>query len=681
LTKYFLDSEEGYAVDLLVRKLGFRRDIVQDLHRLTPEAIRWTEAYCEGVNAYLEIEGLPLLCKIFKLKTEPWHLTDTMLMVKTLSYLGIAQQQERIERLIIHAIRDGVCPEKLKKIFGLERLDASLVDLIKKVHLTLPYFDSQMRFQPFPSTMSNNWVVAPYKTMSNFPFLCVDPHLQVNRLPSTWYEAVGQWGEGNYQMGITRPGFPGWIMGKTPNISASFTYGMFDTIDFFIEEVKNGQYRRGEKWVPLTVREERIQRKNKSNKPLYFFESNTGVIERKNTKSPLIEDGLYLSLAWSNFRQGPSPILNCLMHLWSSKNIDEAQMYLWGMTLPCNWVIADSAGNIGLQQSGCVPKRKNSGLLPLPAWDEENLWQGFYVGTELVSEINPERGFSLSANDAKNLPGRQFSTIHLPEYRYRRLFKILSEDKLFTVDEMKALQNDCYSVQAEDFMNQIRDWIPSTPAGQILKAWDLCYDKDSKGATLFESFYCDLLKEVFSPIFGKEVWEIYGPGHAFFGFNFGNFDKVLLGEDPAWFGKEGKVAFVQRILCKTLNSFEKKPIPTWGEMNAFYMNYLLFDGKLPKFFGFDKGPIQLNGNRATIDTFQIYREGKRKIVTSASYRMIVDLKEDAILSALAGGVSEKKRSEYYTSDIDIWKTGRLKKITFHREEGDFNISQPESFTL
>ena len=160
-------------------------------------------------------------------------------------------------------------------------------------------------------------------------------------------------------------------------------------------------------------------------------------------------------------------------------------MYLWAMTLPCNWVIADSSGNIGLQQSGCVPKRKHSGLLPLPAWDEENLWQRFYVGTELVSEINPERGFALSANDSKNPPDRIFSTIHLPEYRFRRLFKILSEDKLFTIDEMKALQNDCYSMQAEDFMNHIRIWIPDTLVGQILKSWDLCYWKDSKGATSF----------------------------------------------------------------------------------------------------------------------------------------------------------------------------------------------------
>lgn len=665
VTKYFLDTEEGYAVDFLVRKLGFRRDVVQDLHALTPEALQWAQAYCDGINAYIESAGLPWVCKFFGLKGDKWHVADTMLIIKTLSYLGIAQQQERIERLMIHAVRDGVDPEKLKALFGLEGLDESLIALIKKLKVALPYFDSEMRFQPFQSAMSNNWVIAPHKTASGAPFVCVDPHLQVNRLPSSWYEVAGHWGEGNYQIGITLPGFPGWIMGRTPHLSATFTYGMLDTVDFFIEEIKRGHYRRGENWIPLTIREERITRKKKGKIPHFFFESDTGVIERENPETPFIEDGLYLNLAWSNFRQGPSSIINALMQLWSCQSVDEAQMYLWVMTLPCNWVVADSQGNIGLQQSGRIPKRKRSGLLPLPAWEEENLWQGFYVGTDLVSEINPKRGFALSANDNKNLPTLPpFTTIHLPDYRYRRLYHLLSQDKQFTIEEMTTFQNDCYSVQAEEFMRQIKNYIPNTRAGTILKEWDLCYYKDSQGAFLFETIYRALLKTVFSPIFGKKVWDTYGPGHAFFGFNFGNFDKALLSDDPLWFGQQGKEATLRQVIRKALQRFSIGKIPKWGEINSFYMNYLLFDGKLPKIFGFDAGPIHLNGNRATIDTFQIYNEGKRRVVTSASYRFITDMAHHSIYSALAGGVSEKKRSPFYTSDVELWQKGECKHIIF-----------------
>ncbi len=84
LTKYFLNNEEGYAVDFSCVSWDLEKDILQDLQKLTPEALQWTHAYCEGVNAFLESERFPLLCRIFGVKKEPWHLTDAMLIVKTL---------------------------------------------------------------------------------------------------------------------------------------------------------------------------------------------------------------------------------------------------------------------------------------------------------------------------------------------------------------------------------------------------------------------------------------------------------------------------------------------------------------------------------------------------------------------------------------------------------------------
>ena len=658
LTQYFFEAPEAYAIDLIVRKLGFRRDVVQDLHRLTPEAIGWAEAYCEGVNAYLDKHGAPFFCKFFNTKTEPWHITDTMLIIKTFSYLGIAQQQERIERLVIHAIRGDVQLDKLKIIFSpyLDQLDETLISLIKQLKVTLPYFDRHMRFEPFQTPMSNNWVLSPKKTVSGSPFVCVDPHLQVNRLPSMWYEIVGHCGQNAYKMGITLPGFPGWIMGRTPNLSACFTYGLMDTTDFFIEEIKGGEYRRGDKWIPLKIREERMHSKKRGQSQLYFFESDAGVIERLNLETPFIEDGLYLSFAWSSLGQGPSSIMNCLRHLWSSQTVEEAQMFLWAMPLPANWVVADKSGNIGFQQSGKMPIRKKNGLLPLPAWNEENLWQGMHLGTDLISQINPECGFAASANDNKNQSGMpSLTTLHLPYYRYKRICDFLYQDKKFTLDDMKKLQMDNYSIQAELIMKHLHPLIPDTQMGKLLKEWNCCYQKEQKAPVVFEAIYTDLMREVFSPIFGEKIWEIYGPGHAFFGLNFGRFDEILLAEDLSTY---------KSIIEHTLSRFETKKPMDWGEANAFYMNYLLFDGKLPKFLGFDVGPIHLNGSRATVDTFQSFQEGKRMIFSSATYRMITDMGEDVIYSVLAGGVSEKKRSPYYTSDVELWKNGKYKKLDF-----------------
>lgn len=51
-------------------------------------------------------------------------------------------------------------------------------------------------------------------------------------------------------------------------------------------------------------------------------------------------------------------------------------------------------------QGGNVPIRKTSnGLLPLPAWKSENLWQGYLPGEAYHSIINPPEGFVATANN------------------------------------------------------------------------------------------------------------------------------------------------------------------------------------------------------------------------------------------------------------------------------------------
>ena len=42
---------------------------------------------------------------------------------------------------------------------------------------------------------SNAWAVAPSRSATGTALLASDPHLEVNRLPAIWYEAVLRWGD------------------------------------------------------------------------------------------------------------------------------------------------------------------------------------------------------------------------------------------------------------------------------------------------------------------------------------------------------------------------------------------------------------------------------------------------------------------------------------------------------
>ena len=85
-------------------------------------------------------------------------------------------------------------------------------------------------------------------------------------------------------------------------------------------------------------------------------------------------------------------------------------------------------------------------------------------------------------------------------------------------------------------------------------------------------------------------------------------------------------------------------------------------GPLPSFLGFDYGPIELEGNRATVVQGGIFTSHDRQTTFTPSWRFITDLGEDYALTALAGGPSGRRFSRWYTTDVQRWLTGTYKRL-------------------
>ena len=74
--------------------------------------------------------------------------------------------------------------------------------------------------------------------------------MEVNRLPALWYEMI--WKMDDQTMaGITMPGVPAIVMGRTNHIAWGGTYGFMDMIDYFIEDCKDEKYLYDGKWMPF----------------------------------------------------------------------------------------------------------------------------------------------------------------------------------------------------------------------------------------------------------------------------------------------------------------------------------------------------------------------------------------------------------------------------------------------
>lgn len=644
-------SEPLIASDKYMRWLDLAGDAAEEARHVSAEVKAVLDAYCKGVNDAVRAAGRPFEFALMGYRPDDWTPADVLLMVKLIGFAGLSQSQGDLEKLIVQMIRQGVEPERLKDLFPTirEAIPDSFIDLLKNVHLTHPIIPATAVWREvLPNfSSSNNWAVRPQKTASGQAILCGDPHLAL-QLPSVWYPAVLA-GEGDYLMGATLPGMPFVAMGRTRRLAWAVTYGTADVCDYFVEEVKAGKYRSGDQWMPLRVREEIIRPKNQAAITLRVCETERGLIEGE-----VQADGYYLCYAWTGkqVKGTAAESLNRMLQIVKAQDAAEARDAFAGLTFaPFNWVFADAAGNIGYQLGGLVPNQPagTSGLLPYLGWEKEQNWDGMVDPKCYPRAFNPACGFLVTANNDLNHFGR-VAPMKLPisSYRADRIHALLREKDDLTVADMKRIQNDRYARQAKAFMEVIRPLLPESKNGDILRNWDLRYDADSLGATLFERVYRELVLLVFGDCgLGREVIAHLLNETMLFNILHGYFDRILLREASA--SRHAMQTALERGL-------REKAIPH-GDTRKIYVEHLFFRGKLPRFLGFDRALANI-GSWSTVSQASVCNAG----ALAATFRMICDFAEDVLHTTVAGGASDRRFSKYYASGLEAWKRGEYEVL-------------------
>jgi len=602
---------------------------------------------------------------------EPWTAADIGLTAKVAGLVVLAQSQADMERFIVECVQNGIEREKLEELFP-GQLGGLDEELLRRVCLSERLVPSSLKWaSALPRMMaSNNWVLSGTKTASGKPFLCNDPHLEINRFPAVWYEAVLRWQAQDglhYAMGSTFPGIPGVAIGRTRDLAWGVTYAFMDCIDSWIEECREGKYRRGDSWLPFAARKETIRRKKNPPGEVIFYENSHGVLDG-DPSAP----GYYLATRWSCREDNAPTALDSTCAILVAKTVEEGQEALGRISNSAwNWVLADRAGNIGYQMSGKMPIRPpgTSGMVPLAGWDSANDWQGFYTPEDLPRALNPPQAFLATANQDLNHLGKVHPiNLCMAAYRADRISAILSAPKSpggMTLEDMRAIQLDLYSPQAERFMAIIRPLLSEFAAAhsdavRVIQEWDFNYASESRGAFVFEQVYRALICEVFGECecsFGGPVLErILNETCLFFDF-YGNFDRVLLAEKSEWFGKLSRAELYRTAMAKALTT----PPQPYGQTRKVRMRHLLFGGKLPLFLGFDC-MLEMPGNRATVHQGQIFRGGGREMSFAPSLRFMTDLATDEIKTTLAGGASDRRFSKWYANGLRDWIEGRYKVL-------------------
>lgn len=682
----------GVPVDRFLRTLGLRRAAERGWSQVTGDARAFAEAFCAGVNARMKAEPLPLECSIFGVTPEPWTPVDTLTRGNMLAYaLGgnhrlelfraqlLAEVGEELTAMILpsHGPQSPliVPPESmnLRGLAGVTKLEG--LDAVDEV-----------MGDPNIVSGSNNWVVHGQRTASGKPLLANDVHIGL-ALPSTWYE-TGLHGGRFDVVGFTLPGVPMVVIGHNGRVAWGMSNLGPDTQDFYLEKLDDPKapkrYEYKGEWHDLEIRREDIAVRDGATVPFEVRLTRHGPLMNGVLGNQVKPDSAPLSMRWA--LHDSAPLMQTLvgMNLAGSCKEFRAALELWESPGQ-NFVFADAGGNIGYQATGKIPIRSagHQGTVPVPGWTGEHEWQGWIPFQDLPATLNPPAGFVATANNKVTADDYPYvlATNWFPGYRARRITDLLAAGTKHTVEDMRRIQSETYSLPAEALRPHLlaaakpADAL-ETKALEELKSWDLRYETDRIGATVFQTWYIHVLRNLLSNKLSKELVERYlaseyeRHGSMHMPWVIG----LMETPDHEWFSdakkpqKETRDELLRRSFSEAVKWLSGKygaDVAGWQWGRAHTMTFI--NGPLgrlgPAFVRrvFNSPTLPARGDNYTVDGASFLWNKPYDVVHGTALRMIIDLSD----FSKSVGVHTPGQSEhlYHPHRLDLMELSR--KVEFH----------------
>jgi penicillin amidase len=684
-------GESTLSVDKMFRIFGIRRIAEESEDKLDKDTLEILKAYAQGVNAFINEGNLPLEFVLLGYSPEPWTPVDSIAWGNMMAYnMGRNHQSELMWAEAISLLG----PQKALDILGINSKENQI------------YFPKEINYSTFgtklaqalsPSEISlpvettwasNNWVVNGSKSDTGKPILANDTHLTL-QMPSIWYENGLHGGKFN-AVGFSFPGSPFVVIGHNEKIAWGNTNLEPDVQDLYIEKFDNTEtpknYEYKGKWLPLKTLDEIIKVRYKDPVNYKILMTNHG---------PIINDAYEinkeepLSLKW-HLSDGTKS-MEALRKLNLAGNWNEFKNALktWD-TLNQHFIYADTEGNIGYQAAGKVPIRpqKHQGIVPMPGWTGEYDWLGYIPYEDMPSYLNPTDGKIATANTKltdDHWPSPYSEEWENPDYRVKRISSLLDEKSKNSVDDMKKIQSDTYSLQAEGLIKYLTQISPESEAEaeaiKSLQSWDLRYESTSAPALMYDRFYENLIKETIGDEFKDAPgwFKMLIEEHITFRLakNMEGWVKdnnTVVFDDVTTNETETRDIIFKRAFSRTIEELTTeygKNITKWslGEANKISFNHIPFGQSgvplLQKIFNSDE--IKPSGGRYTVNLFMMVREGESETKDGFGppQRMIIDTGNwDSMQTINHTGQSGHMFSKNRNDQIHIWENNGYHDMPF-----------------
>jgi len=584
---------EGLLIDRFFLNLGIRRYCERLDMFVDKDSLEHVQAYVDGVNDYIStLKVLPLQFWLLWTDIEPYTTIDAVQNGKLLSFFLAMDFPfefifETLENLVGTEIASEIIPHRHERLLW---KDAVILndDELKQSGIYEKFdesyaFNDTSRLTPIPQERrpfdqiscngeddqqcyhlnqgpdhanehlykvpkgigeklgeqvkatkqeynigSNAWVIHGNHTTTGMPILASDPHL-TNSMPSYWYN-LAIIHEENTVSGMSLPGLPGIIFGKSKFAAWGMTNLFADTSDIFKITTKGESYLYEGTWRQLKKFTRKINVRGRSEpEEITIYESHHGIILDHHLSFPFVgmtfepsaNNDTYV-LAWTGFTEGNSSMVPVL-RLPNCKNTREI-LDLWkdAVEPSLSFVFATYEGDIGYLALGKIPVRRNvaDGTRPRDGSKKENDWLGFVPFEDQPKVINPKKGYIVSANNkisTDNIKWRVSANLMLTA-RAARIDEMLREyidnGKKLSVEETKRMQVDTLDILARQvapvFDRFVREALShpelvktlTIPKENILlmldqlKSWDYRTDADSVPAGIFGVWQTFFLRKI-----------------------------------------------------------------------------------------------------------------------------------------------------------------------------------------
>ena len=124
----------------------------------------------------------------------PWNQQSVLLIGNLLSFGGLVVGQQQNERILLELIHAGVADDKLRELFE-PLLDHADFDLLREDQNPESALERSAGADDRSAPAGRQQCLGrgPQRSAHRLALLAWDPHLEVNRLPAIWYEAVLDW--------------------------------------------------------------------------------------------------------------------------------------------------------------------------------------------------------------------------------------------------------------------------------------------------------------------------------------------------------------------------------------------------------------------------------------------------------------------------------------------------------